>query len=141
MTKQKVHTTNYFDTFIEVAEDTKANCGTKPVSKSGNKTLAEVQYDLLMHHPYEFTSDDVFFTVFAEWNDLGEAERKKARQVFFSKGQACFRSSPLTKAYGFGVHANSEGRVAIYGMETESYEKFRNDPGVKKVKAMRSSKS
>lgn len=141
MTKQKVHTTNYFDTFIEVAEDTKANSGKKPVSKSGNKTLAEMQYDLLMHHPYEYTSDDIFFAVFAERNDLAEAEYEKARQAFFSKGQPCFRSSPLTKTYGFGVHANSEGKVAIYGMETESYEKFRNDPGIKKVKAMRSSKS
>lgn len=29
----KVHTTNYFDTFIEVADFTKASCGTKPPSK------------------------------------------------------------------------------------------------------------
>ena len=29
----KVHTTNYFDTFIEVAEDTKVDCGTKPPAK------------------------------------------------------------------------------------------------------------
>jgi len=29
----KVYSTNYFDTFIEVAEDTKVDCGTKPPEK------------------------------------------------------------------------------------------------------------
>ncbi|HRP90484.1 MAG TPA: hypothetical protein PKX92_10660 [Edaphocola sp.] len=29
----KVHSTNYFDTFIEVAEDTKADSGTTPPTK------------------------------------------------------------------------------------------------------------
>ena len=38
----KVHTTNYFDTFIEVADDTKASSGTTPPSKE-NKTVAEMQ--------------------------------------------------------------------------------------------------
>ena len=42
----KVHTTNYFDTFIEVAEDTKVDYGTKPPAKD-KKTVAEMQYDLI----------------------------------------------------------------------------------------------
>jgi hypothetical protein len=35
----KVHSTNYFDTLIEVAEDIKVNCGTKPPVKD-KKTVA-----------------------------------------------------------------------------------------------------
>jgi hypothetical protein len=46
----------------------------------------------------------------------------------------------LTKNYGFGVHANKEGKVAIFGMETLAYEEFQNDKTLKKVKAMRTSK-
>lgn len=46
----KVYTTNYFDTFIEVAEDTKANCGTTPPAK-GKKTVAEMQYELIVKKP------------------------------------------------------------------------------------------
>ena len=137
---EKLHTTNYYDTFIEVADDTKVSCGTKPTSKPDKKTIAEIQYNLLVTNPYKFTSDDIFFQVFAERNDLTKAEYKHARQSFFSKGQPCFRSSPLTKTYGFGVHADSNGKVAIFGMETAQYEKFQNDPKLKKVKAMRTSK-
>lgn len=140
MGKEKIHTTNYFDTFIEVAEDTKVTCGTIPSSKGDNKTVAEWQYDLLHNNPYKFTSDDIFFQVFANRNDLTAQEYEAARKTFFSKGQPCFRASPLTKTYGFGVHADKEGKVAIYGMETSEYEGFQNDKTLKKVKAMRTSK-
>ncbi|MCC7514052.1 MAG: hypothetical protein IT212_05065 [Bacteroidia bacterium] len=135
----KVHSTNYFDTFIEVAEDTKADCGTKPPSKE-NKTVAEMQYELLSKNPYKYTSDDIFFLVFADRNDLTKAEYKQAREQFFSKGQPCFRASPLTKTYGFGIHSDSEGKIALFGMETKEYQKFLADKKIKKVKAMKSNK-
>lgn len=133
----KVHTTNYFDTFIEVADDTKAVCGTIPPSK-GTKTVAEMQYEMIAKNPYKFTSDDIFFQVFADRNDLTKAEYQKAREEFFSKGQPCFRASPLTKTYGFGIHSDGNGKVALYGMESDEYQKFLADISVKKVKAMKS---
>ena len=135
-----LHTTNYFDTFIEVAEDTKANAGTIPPSKGDTKTIAQMQYELISRHPYKYSSDDLLFDVFAERNDLSKSELKKGREDFFSKGQACLRASPLTKTYGFGVHHDSNGKVAIYGVETKEYEKFVQDKNLKKVKGMRSSK-
>lgn len=136
----KQHSTNYFDTFIEVAEDTKATLGTIPPSKGDKKTVAEMQHGIISENPYRYTSDDVFFQVFADRNEVPEAEHKQAREQFFSKGQPCFRASPLTKTYGFGVHSNSEGKIAIYGMETDEYQRFLNDNNVKKVKAMKSSR-
>lgn len=140
MTTEKIHTTNYYDTFIEVAEDTKVSCGTKPPSKTAKKTVGELQYEPLVDNPYKFTSDDILFQVFAIKNNLRKEEYKQARQQFFSKGQPCFRSSPLTKTYGFGVHCDSNGKVAIFGMETEQYKKFLSDPKIKRVKAMRTTK-
>src|SRR5690349_16907183 len=107
MTDKKIHTTNYFNTFIEVAEDTRSDHGTKPPSKGDKKTIAEMQFELIVKNPYKFTSDDILFQVFAGRNDLRKAEQKKAREEFFSKGQACLRASPLTKSYGFGVHCDS----------------------------------
>lgn len=136
----KVHTTNYFDTFIEVAEDTKAICGTKPLTKENKKTVAEMQYELIAKNPYQYTSDDVLFQVFADRNDLTKTEYKQAREQFFSKGQACFRASPLAKTYGFGIHYDSNGKMAIYGIETSEYEMFVADTQIKKVKAMRSAR-
>jgi hypothetical protein len=135
----KQHSTNYFDTFIEVAEDTKAVSGSIPPSKE-TKTVAEMQYALISKNPYKYTSDDVFFQVFADRNDLIKAEYIKARELFFSKGQPCFRASPLTKTYGWGIHSNHQGKVALYGMESTEYQKFLKDNTIKKVKAMKSSK-
>ncbi|WP_205509221.1 DUF6157 family protein [Longitalea arenae] len=140
MADKKIHTTNYFDTFIEVAEDTKATRGTVPPSKGDKKTVAEIQYELIAKNPYKFTSDEVLFQVFATRNDLTKAAQKEAREIFFSKGQPCLRASPLTKTYGFGVHCDINGKVALYGVETEAYQRFLSDATCKKVKAMRSSR-
>jgi hypothetical protein len=135
----KIHSTNYFDTFIEVAEDTKADLGTIPQTKE-KKTVAEMQFELIAKNPYKYSSDDIFFQVFADRNDLTKAEYEKAREQFFSKGQPCFRASPLTKTYGFGIHSDKNGKVALYGRETEEYKNFLADTKIKKVKAMKSSK-
>lgn len=135
----KIHSTNYFDTFIEVAEDTKADSGTQPPIKD-KKTVAQMQYEMIAKNPYTYTSDDVFFQVFADRNDLTKSEYKQAREQFFSKGQPCFRASPLTKTYGFGIHSDRNGKVALFGMETEDYQEFLEDTEIKKVKAMKSSR-
>ena len=47
MADKKIHTTNYVDTFIAVAEDTKVDQGTKPPAKADKKTIAEIQYELI----------------------------------------------------------------------------------------------
>ena len=135
----KVHTTNYFDTFIEVSDDTKANCGTPPSSKD-KKSIAEMQYELISKNPYKYTSDDILFQLFALKNNLPEEEYQQAREQFYSKGQPCFRTSPLTKTYGFGIHYDCTGKMAVYGMETAEYQSFIVDDKIKKVKAMKSSK-
>ena len=135
----KIHSTNYIDTFIEVAEDTKADFGTIPPAKE-KKTVAEMQYELIAKNPYKFSSDDIFFQVFADRNDLTKAEYEKAREQFFSKGQPCFRASPLTKTYGFGIHSDSNGKVALVGMATDEYQKFLADEKIKKIKAMKSNR-
>ncbi len=135
----KTHTTNYFNTFIEVAEDTKAVCGTKPPAKE-NKTVAEMQYALIAENPYAYTSDDVLFKVYAERNNLSPDTYEEARAQFFSKGQACLRTSPLAKTYGFGIHSDANGKVALAAMESKAYTGFLKDESVKKEKAMKSRK-
>lgn len=99
-----------------------------------------MQFDMLYENPYKYTSDDVLFTVYADRNAIPENERPEAREQFFSKGQACFRASPLTKRYGWGVHHNAEGQIAIYPVESEAYKKYAADASLNVVKAMRSSK-
>lgn len=139
MTDRKIHTTNYLNTLIEVAEDTKTTEGNRPPSKE-KKTVAELQYELIAENPYRYTSDDVLFQVYAQRDDLTANELGEARKQFFSKGQPCLRTSPLTKTYGFGIHSNEKGKIALYGMESEEYQRFLSDNNITKVKAMRSSR-
>jgi len=136
----KLHTTNYINTFIEVSDDCPTTVGEIPPQKGEAKTVANIQFDLVKKNPYKFTSDDVFFKVFAERNDLTESEYPAAREKFFSKGQPCFRASPLTKRYGWGVHSDQDGKIAIYGCETAEYQKLQKDSSLKVVKAMKSSR-
>jgi len=135
-----LHTTNYFDTFIEIASDSPITNGETPPQKGDKKTAANIQFELISKNPYQFTSDEVLFQVFAAKNDLTSSEFSTAKNQFFSKGQPCLRASPLTKRYGWGVHYNKEGKIAIFGAETEAYEKFAADKNLKNLKAMKSSK-
>lgn len=136
----ELHTTNYFNAFILVADDCPAISGEIPPVKGENKTAANIQFDMISKKPYGYTSDDVLFQVFADKNDLTKNEYKAAREKFYSKGQPCFRASPLTKRYGWGVHYDENGKMAIFGCETKEYEKLSKDKNLKIVKAMRSSR-
>lgn len=133
-----IHSTNYTDTFIEVAEDCPATAGEIPPLKEDMKSVARLQFEILQPKPYKFSSDDVVFEVYARRNDLTESEYSEAREQFFSKGQPCFRSSPLAKRYGWGVHSDKDGKIAIYGCESPDYKKLSDDNNIKVLKAMRS---
>jgi hypothetical protein len=136
----KLHTANYQDTFIKIADDCPATTGEIPPLKGGMKTVATIQFEMISGNPYMYTSDDVLFQVFADRNDLTKGEYKEAREQFFSKGQPCFRASPLTKRYGWGVHSDATGRIAIYGCDTPEYKKRATDKRLTILKAMRSSR-
>lgn len=133
-------TTNYFNTFIEVAEDCPRDKGEEPPLRDGNKTKARFQYEILSENPYRYTSDDLIFTVHAIRNDIPQEERAEAREDFFSKGRACLRSSSLGKRYGWGFHFDKDGKAAIYRVESDQYQKFINDESLDHLKAMRSSR-
>ncbi|HEU4553951.1 MAG TPA: DUF6157 family protein [Chitinophaga sp.] len=133
-----MHTTNYFNTFIEIAEDSHTSIPEVPPLKGGNKTAANLQFEMVIDHPYKYTSDDVLFHVFAVKNNISKGDLKAEREKFFSKGQPCLRASPLTKRYGWGVHANEAGKIALYGVDSDEYKKLAKDKTLQHVKAMRS---
>lgn len=137
----KIHTTNYENTFIEVAEDSSVGKAEVPPIKGEKKSVANLQFELLERNPYKYTSDDVLFMVFAQRKDLTQGEYEQERKAFFSKGQPCLRASPLTKRYGFGIHCDNNGKIAMYGVESKEYAKFVGDNSIKKVKAMRSKRA
>lgn len=136
----KTHTTNYANTFIEVADDCPAAKGKIPPSRK-KRTIADLQHEIISNHPYKFTPDDVIFRVHAKRSDLSKRDYASEREQYFSKGRACLRSSPLTKRYGWGIYFDENSKIALYGVETDEYEKFLKDEKLKHLKAMRSRKS
>ncbi|MEP9358135.1 DUF6157 family protein [Sphingomonas sp. KR3-1] len=119
--------TNYRDTLITASSDSPVSAGTVP-EKPG--TVAAVQHALL-REPYAMTSDDLLFAAYrARGGD-------QARDAFFAKPQACLRASPLVKQFGWGVHHDGEGRIALLGMESDAYRRLLDDPAVKKAPGMR----
>ncbi len=134
----KIHSTNYYNTFIEIAEDCPIQQGEMPPLKGENKSVANLQFDMLYDQPYQYTSDDVLFGVFALRKEFTKAEMSAERENYFSKGQPCFRASPLTKRYGWGIHSNAEGKIAIYASDSPEYHKLLADDSIIKVKAMKS---
>ena len=134
-------TTNYFNTLIEVAEDCSATSGEIPPIRGTKKSVANLQYEMLNGHPYELSSDDVLFTVFATKKEIPQEELATQREIFFSKGQPCFRASPLTKRYGWGIHSNEDGKIAMFAVDSIEYRQLVADESVTKKKAMRSKRA
>jgi hypothetical protein len=136
-----MHTTNYVNTFIEVAEDCPVQAAEVPPTRGAEPTAANIQFELLHGKPYRHTSDDAMFAVHARKHGITKPDEAAARELYFSKGQACLRSSPLTKRYGWGVHSDAKGRIALVARESKDYAKFAADKGLKHVKAMRSKRA
>ncbi len=112
-----MHSTNYTNVFIAVADDCKTAVGKIPPAKP-EKTVAQMQYELISAQPYHYTSDELIFAIYAAKNGIEPAAREAKRAAFFAKGQPCLRSSPLGKTYGWGIHFDGAARVAIYAKES-----------------------
>lgn len=122
-------TTNYFNTFIEVSEDCPVTTAAVPPAKEP-KTVAQAEYEMFGDSPYQYTSDDIIYETKGKPKGVSRAD-------FFSKGQPCFRSSALTKRYGWGVHSNEDGKIALYAVDSPEYKRLTADESIKHVKAMR----
>jgi len=123
------HTTNYADTFIGVAEDCPVQIAEAPPEKEP-KSLARLEYEMLIGHPYQYTSDDVIYETKGKRMDV-------SREAFFAKGQPCFRASALAKRYGWGIHSEKDGTIALYAVESEDYRRFAADGSIRHLRAMR----
>lgn len=127
--------TNQTNTFIAVAPDCPAREAQIPAKPD---SVAGLQYAMLRNRPYRLTSDDLLFTVHARRNGtVGTSAATDDRAEFFARSQACLRTSPLPKRYGWGIHYDADGRVAIYGVETREYRELLNRSELKQVSAMR----
>src|SRR5438093_6653287 len=132
---------NYYDTLIEVADDCPATEAQVPQTRGGKKTKAVVEYELLVKHPYTYTEEDIAFEVYAVLHVIPKASWPKEREKFLSKGHPHLRVSALAKRYGWGIHNNDEGKVALIAVESRDYKRLMKDPRNTKVNALSSTRA
>jgi Family of unknown function (DUF6157) len=135
------------DTFVLVAPDCSVTAAVVPAAKRAATSVAVVQHELLTARPYKLTLEDLIFEVHVRRAGVSRAEAKsraaEIRGELFAKPQACMRTSPLPKRYGWGVHYDERGRLALYAMESEEYRRFAEGKvdGVKVEAALRSKRA
>jgi hypothetical protein len=131
---------NYYDTLIEVPDDCPVTEAQVPQARGGKKTKAVVEYELLVEQPYKYTEEDIAFETYAVLHDIPKAIQPRERKKFLSKGHPHLRVSALAKRYGWGIHNNAEGKIALIAVESPLYNQLLNDPHTTKIKAFRSSR-
>jgi hypothetical protein len=138
---------NYYQTFIPVASDCPATEGLVPPAKKEGATKPRIEYDLLTSSPYTYTQEDLLYEVYVRHKAIPEEELNargtQIRDELFQKPHPCLRASMLPKKYGWGIHFDEAGRIAIYGVDSPEYRRFaqNGDNKVKLVPAMRNSRA
>jgi hypothetical protein len=132
---------NYYDTLIEVADDCPVSEAQVPQARGAKKTKPVVEYEMLAKHPYKYTEEDIAFETYAVLQDIPKAIWPKERQKFLSKGHPHLRVSALPKRYGWGIHNNAEGKIALIAVESPEYKQLMNDPGITKIRPFRSKRA
>jgi len=137
--------TTIVNTFVRVAQDCPTERGLVPVSKGPGKTLHELQFDLLTEHPYTYDLDELIVETHIRHklasDAVDEAKRAAVRAELLAKSHPCMRASMLPKKFGWGVHYDENGRIAIYPMESEQYAQLSERPDLKQEYAMRNKKA
>lgn len=137
---------NYYDTFITVAPDCPAEASTIPPDKKAGKTKPGIEYELASSKPYGYTMEELMYEVHVRHKGITEEELSaggtRIRDEFYATPKACLRASMLPKKYGWGIHFNVEGKLALVPVESPEYRKFVEGAGetVKVLAAMRNSK-
>jgi len=108
---------------------------------------AALQHELLAARPYTLTLEDLMVAVHVRREGLSEADAKaraaEIRATLFGKPYPCLRASPLPKKYGWGVHHDGAGRIALYAVESPDYRRLASNAGggIGVVAAMRSKRA
>ncbi|MED3787314.1 DUF6157 family protein [Peribacillus frigoritolerans] len=129
---------SYKNTLITISEDSKVSSAKVPVIRNEKPTIAYIEHDLISNNPYKFTQEDVQFKTYLIKNQMEAENAAELREQFFSKSKACFRASPLVKNYGWGIHYNNQGKIAIYDANSEMYNLLLKQDDITKLKGMRS---
>lgn len=131
---------NDVDTLIAIAPDSPVERSVVPPRNDAKPAIAAEHDRLLAERPYELTSEDVIFTVYVDKQGIEPGDRPAVRGAHVATPRACLRTSPPPNTFGWGVAADAEGRLTLVPVESERYRELVDDPDVRVVRAMRSSR-
>ncbi|OME62992.1 hypothetical protein BSK59_01210 [Paenibacillus odorifer] len=138
---------SYTDTFIRVAEDCPEEIGVPPMSCRTLPPAHVIQYELLINEPYKYNHEELLYEVHVRHKQIPQEERLVRKEEIwkelFSKNHPCLRASLLPKRFGWGIHYNGEGKIALYGKESPEYDYFtsQGEGAVKLLPAMRNKRA
>jgi hypothetical protein len=112
---------------ITVSEDYPSKKSKQPLREG---TAIKLLHDVLEANPYKYTEREYFHHVhhvLRKRTDLKIDEYK-------------IRRSDLVKKYGYGIHTNAEGKIAMVPCESTKYKMLLEDESIAKVQGYKLSK-
>jgi hypothetical protein len=91
--------------------------GTPPKSTREKETIPMVQYDILSNNPYKYTKETFYEEVY--WNRLGRKHLKISSYSLYR--------NELRKKWGWGIHIDENGKIALVGIETDKYQRLKRE--------------
>ena len=111
----------YTNAFITLAPDCPIAVGQVPRQPM---SIAGLEYALLLAQPYPFSPPDLTLEVQRLHKQVRDDDLPSFRAWLHAKPQPCMRLSMLPKRWGWGIHFDELGRMAIFGAETSDYRHF-----------------
>lgn len=96
-----------------------------PYSKSGKKTEAILLYEVLINNPYQFKQYELFEEVYFK---IKIKPHLKIETYLLQRSELC-------SIFGWGIHGDKEGRLALVPCESEHYTRLFEDFSTTKKKA------
>ena len=115
------------DCFVPVAADCPTPYAVVPESAREPTPVHLLQYQLLSGEPYRYTLAELIVQVHVRrmGPEVAEAADLDAvRTALFERPHPCMRASMLPKRYGWGVHYDTAGRIALCALGSPEYERF-----------------
>jgi hypothetical protein len=112
---------------IEMASDSTAVRGEVPPDNGMRKTIPRISYEVLADNPYRFDEREFYHEV-----HIVRCGRPNLKIENYN-----IKRLALVKRYGWGIHRNAGGKLALVACESSRYKELQADPQVKRTKAYR----
>jgi hypothetical protein len=111
---------------ILISEDSPNTRATIPSDDRSSKTVvARIEYEVLSENPYTHSRRDFFKLAH---HDIRRKTHLKIDSYLLAR-------SLLVRQFGWGIHVDSNGKLALMPSESEEYGRLLNDPEVKNTRA------